>query len=239
VETLDWIKWKLWTGTGGNFGALYVETFSGISIMLFDYSKYLLNAGLGSINMHNKIILFILLTGVLVMSNPGVDAEEATQNNNSVVGMKFPTLTAESLAGNPVTLPDSAKGKVALIVMSFKRDSQSQNDSWMGPFDREFGKKEGFFFYEVPMIRRRFVFMAPLIDSGMRAAIPDEKHKNVVTFYGDVEPYKKELKIEDIYLGYAFLLDKDGIICWQGQGFAKPEDSKKLIETAQRLAADK
>jgi len=40
-------------------------------------------------------------------------------------------------------------------------------------------------------------------------------------------------------LGYAFLLDRQGIIRWQGQGMAKPEDIKVLLETAQRLAAEK
>ena len=86
------------------------------------------------------------------------------------------------------------------------------------------------------MIRRRFVVIAPLRDSGMRAAIPNEKHKNVVTYYGTVDPYRQALKIEDIYVGYAYLLDRKGIIRWQGQGFAKPEDIKSLIETARELA---
>ena len=81
--------------------------------------------------------------------------------------------------------------------------------------------------------------MAPLIDSGMRAAIPNEKHKNVITFYGNVDPYKQALKIEDVYLGYAYLLDQEGIIRWQGQGLAKAEDIKALIETARNLASKK
>ncbi len=81
--------------------------------------------------------------------------------------------------------------------------------------------------------------MAPLIDSGMRAAIPNEKHKNVITFYGNVDPYKQTLKIEDIYLGYAYLLDQEGIIRWQGQGLAKAEDIKLMIETARNLASKK
>jgi len=173
------------------------------------------------------------------MATVSTAAEQNKQTGISVIGLKYPTLTTDSLAGTKVTLPDSAKGKVTLVVMSFKRDSQSQNDSWLVPFEKEFGQQEGYFFYEVPMIRRRFVFMAPLIDSGMRAAIPNEKHKNVITFYGNVDPYKQALKIEDIYLGYAYLLDREGIIRWQGQGLAKAEDIKALIETAQGLTNKK
>ena len=188
--------------------------------------------------MKNLFLLLIIL-GVVAMVTVSTSAEQNKQTGISVIGLKFPTLTTDSLAGTKITLPDSAKGKVTLVIMSFKRDSQSQNDSWLGPFEKEFGQKDGYLFYEVPMIRRRFVFMAPLIDSGMRAAIPNEKHKNVITFYGNVDPYKQALKIEDIYLGYAYLLDQEGIIRWQGQGLAKAEDIKLMIETARNLASKK
>jgi len=186
-----------------------------------------------------KSSLLALILGVMAIVMGSASAEQNKPTGTSVIGLKFPALTTDSLAGTKVTLPDSAKGKVTLVIMSFKRDSQSQNDSWLGPFEKEFGQKDGYLFYEVPMIRRRFVFMAPLIDSGMRAAIPNEKHKNVITFYGNVDPYKQALKIEDIYLGYAYLLDREGIIRWQGQGFAKAEDIKTLIKTAQGLTNKK
>ena len=186
-----------------------------------------------------NLFLPLIILGVVAMVTVSTSAAQDAQTGISVTGLKFPTLTTDSLAGTKVTLPDSAKGKVTLVIMSFKRDSQSQNDSWLGPFEKEFGQQEGYLFYEVPMIRRRFVFMAPLIDSGMRAAIPNEKHKNVITFYGNVDPYKQALKIEDIYLGYAYLLDREGISRWQGQGFAKAEDIKSLIETATRIANEK
>jgi len=186
-----------------------------------------------------KIFLILIIFGVVAMGIVSASAEQNKPTGTSVIGLKFPALTTDSLAGTKVTLPDSAKGKVTLVIMSFKRDSQSQNDSWLGPFEKEFGQQEGYVFYEVPMIRKRFVFMAPLIDSGMRAAIPNEKHKNVITLYGNVDQYKQALKIEDIYLGYAYLLDQEGIIRWQGQGFAKAEDIKLMIETAKGLANKK
>jgi hypothetical protein len=44
-----------------------------------------------------------------------------------------------------------------------------------------------------------------------------------------------ELNLEARY-GYAFLLDKEGIIRWQGQGFSTPEALKELFELAEKLA---
>src|SRR5512147_472215 len=99
-----------------------------------------------------KILLVLMIGGVLSMGIVSASAEQNKQTGTSVIGLKFPALTTDSLAGNKVTLPDSAKGKVTLVVLSFKRDSQSQNDSWLGPFEKEFVQNQGYFFYEIPMI---------------------------------------------------------------------------------------
>ena len=158
-----------------------------------------------------------------------------TDQENSNIGKRFPEVKAESLAKTLESIPDSAKGKVTLIVVAFLQQSQPQLDSWLGPFGEKFGSQEGFTFYEVPMISSGYKFMRFVIDSGMRGGIPKNKHKNVVTMYGDVEKYMNELNLEARY-GYAFLLDKEGIIRWQGQGFATPETLKELFDLAEKLS---
>ena len=158
-----------------------------------------------------------------------------TDKSNSNIGKRFPEVTAESLAKTKESIPDSAKGKVALIAVAFLQQSQSQLDSWLGPFEEKFGSKEGFTFFEVPMISSGYKFMKLVIDNGMRGGIHKYKHKNVVTMYGDVEKYMNELNLEARY-GYAFLLDKEGIVRWQGQGFSTPESLKELFDLAEKLA---
>jgi hypothetical protein len=158
-----------------------------------------------------------------------------TEKTNPNIGKKFPEVKDDSLEKNPVSLPDAAKGKVTLIAVAFLRESQSQVDSWLEPFVERFGNKQGFTFYEVPMLHWGYKFMRFMIDGGMRAGIPQQKHKHVVTMYGDVEKYIKALNL-DLRYGYAFLLDREGIIRWEGQGFSTPEALKDLFETAERLA---
>jgi hypothetical protein len=53
--------------------------------------------------------------------------------------------------------------------------------------------------------------------------------------YGNIEKYMKELNL-DLRYGYAFLLDREGIIRWQGQSYSNPETLKELFEAAERLA---
>ena len=59
--------------------------------------------------------------------------------------------------------------------------------------------------------------------------------KVVMTMYGDVEKYVKELNLDARY-GYAFLLDKEGIIRWQGQSFSTTQSTAKLFELAEKLS---
>jgi hypothetical protein len=160
-------------------------------------------------------------------------AMTATANPN--IGKKFPEIKDDSLANTPVLLPDAAKGKVTLVTVAFLRESQSQLDSWLDPFFKKYGGNPKYTFYEVPMLSRGYKFMRFMIDGGMRAGIPQAKHKNVVTMYGDIEKYIKELNLDPRY-GYAFLLDREGIIRWQGQGFATPETSKELFDLSEKLA---
>ena len=158
-----------------------------------------------------------------------------TEKTNLNIGKKFPEVKDDSLEKNPVSLPDAARGKVTLIAVAFLRESQSQIDSWLEPFVERFGNKQDFTFYEVPMLHWGYKFMRFMIDGGMRAGIPQQKHKHVVTMYGDVEKYIKALNL-DLRNGYAFLLDQEGIIRWEGQGFSTPETLKALFENAERLA---
>jgi hypothetical protein len=134
-----------------------------------------------------------------------------------------------------VTIPEAAKGKVALVCIAFVRNAQGMIDSWAIPFEQEFGKDSRFAVYEVPMINAGWKVLSWMIDSGMRGGIPVEKHDSVVTFYGDYSDYQEALGMENTNLAYVFLLDPEGIVRWKGKGYASPETEKELINTAINL----
>lgn len=157
-----------------------------------------------------------------------------TGQAKSNIGKKFPAIRANSLAKKPVSIPEAASGRVALIAVAFLRESQQQLDSWLGPFTKNFENRAEFTFYEVPMIASVYKLMRLVIDNGMRAGIPHNKHDHVVTMYGDVKKYLNELDL-DSRTGYAFLLDKVGIIRWQGRGYSTPQSLRELFELAERL----
>jgi len=124
---------------------------------------------------------------------------------------------------------------VTLICIAFIRSAQNMIDSWVQPFEREFGKDSRFTIYEVPMINAAWKVFSWIIDSGMRGGVSIEKHDNVVTFYGDYSGYQKALEMKNTNFAYVFLLDRKGIIRWDGDGYSKPEVEKELFETAKAL----
>ena len=163
-------------------------------------------------------------------------AANMKQAAKKVTGTRFPEVKSKSLAGNLLTLPDCAEGKITLVSIAFVRNAQEQIDSWIRPFEREFGGDEQFAVYELPMISQGWKVLSWMIDSGMRGGIPVEKHDNVITLYGDYSNYQETLEMEDTQSAYVFLLDKKGIIRWRGQGYATPETERELINTAIELS---
>ena len=194
---------------------------------LYDFSAHQGSAVM--LNRSLPIVTIILVTHV------PLSAQDTPQERSPLIGTKFAQIRSETLAGTKLTLPDDARGKITLITIAFKHGTQQQLDSWLTPFAEAFGTKSGFTFYEIPMLTSDVKPFAFRIDSGMRSGIPEEKHKNVMTYYGDYEEYLHFLHIDDITLGYAFLLDQDGIIRWQGEGFATEEMTREMIHRAREL----
>ncbi len=183
------------------------------------------------------VLVAVLLLAKTAAAQTGKEpsAREAQKMDSANIGMKFPNVTSDSLAGTKESIPETCRGKVTLVAVAFLRESQGQLDSWLNPFYEKFGKRDGFMFYEIPMISSGYKFMRFVIDGGMRGGIPSFKHKHVVTMYGDVEKYLTALHLDPRY-GYAFLLDREGVIRFQSQGTATEQLLQELFSKAEALA---
>ena len=179
-----------------------------------------------------KITLIILL---FFITTNFLSAQENTTMTDKTIGMEFPELKAETLSGIDMKYPDDVKGKITLILMAFKRETQQKIDSWLEPFSITFENDTTVDFFEIPMLAGAWKLMSPIIDGGMRSGIPKQKHGNVTTFYGNVNKYCELLGIEDKSDGYVFLLDKNGVIQWRSNGFATDEKLKELFNNIQSL----
>lgn len=152
----------------------------------------------------------------------------SAQNKEAMISKPFPEITSTSLAGDSVTLPAKTAGQIALITVAFVEEGQAAINSWAEPFLETYMDKEGFAYYEVPMISEQPPLARNFIDSGMRAGLDEKMHPNVVTFYGDYAPYLSALQMTNLRSGYAFLIDQAGIIRFRGEGKMTPEEWKEM-----------
>jgi hypothetical protein len=178
-------------------------------------------------------VYLLLLYGIMGFL---VACRSSNAQTTTLIGQPFPRLSGESLASQPMTFPDSTIGKVTLLVVAFKQGAQPQCDAWRNAWTP---LGNGFAFYEIPMLASGWKMMSGWIDGGMRSGIVKDLHDNVVTYYGALDDYQRQFGVIDDKLAFAFLLDQNGIVRWQGTGFPTENDIAALSQTAQLLQGPK
>ncbi|MGB0897796.1 MAG: hypothetical protein ACPGSN_01000 [Psychrobium sp.] len=123
--------------------------------------------------------LFVMFIAVNLMSC------SASYQNNDVTGKNFPAVSGENLEKTPVTIPHAFAGQPVLLLVGYKQDSQFDIDRWLIGLDMT---QTAVSVYEIPTIAGMFPRMfSTMIDNGMRAGIPKELWRGVITVYQDGE----------------------------------------------------
>ena len=133
--------------------------------------------------------------------------------------MRFPNITARSLEGREVRLPEGFGGERNMAVVAFQRQQQELVDSWVPWLEERAAADQGFCFYELPTIGRIWIPVRRFIDGGMASAIRDPViFRRTLTVYGDVGRVTGPLGIEDRSTIALLLVDGTGVVRWSGSG---------------------
>lgn len=152
-----------------------------------------------------------------------------------LIGKPFPQVSGNSLAGNEITLPDKAAGSITLITVAFLEEGQRYINSWSEPFLERYAGNPEVGYYEVPMMNIPRPEAQKYIDSGMKAGLNADMHPKVVTYYGPLGSYTSALGMSNMRSAYVFLLDKEGIIRYSGDGMMTDENWKELQSVINKL----
>lgn len=150
-------------------------------------------------------------------------------------GEVLPVLKGEYLTGRKATLPDDARGKVAMLAFGFSYHSRFAVEDWVKAFRTQFGSDPRVAFYEIPMIGGMARMGKWFIDSGMRKGTPKADHERVITVYGGVDPWKKRLEFKAPDNAYLVLLDGDGRTRWLHSGKFDRKAFDELAAHARQL----
>lgn len=169
----------------------------------------------------------ILLQACLI--GAGQNSEISSDKNNY-----FPQITGIDLNGNKQKLPDTFNNDLNLVIVAFKREQQSEVDTWIKSAKPLLEKNKNLSFFEIPLIYELSAFKRFWVNNGMRFGIKDEvARKQTITVYTNRKKFFNITKMEEEKI-YALLIDKNGKILWQKDGAsdaAKISSLKKALLT--------
>lgn len=154
--------------------------------------------------------------------------------NQNPVGQMFPTVTGQSLENIRHEIPDYFSGRSVLLLVGYKQDSQFDIDRWLIGLDMTGTRVD---VYELPTIQGMLPRMfRTKINDGMRAGIPKELWKGVITVYADGEAVQAFTGNVNPNNARCILLNAQGkVIFFHDQGFSVEALNalrKALVETS-------
>jgi hypothetical protein len=187
-------------------------------------------------SMQTRILAFLVLgalgAGTLAMSSCRHQSLGLRDEATRMPDVYFPTITAENLNKEKVTLPDDLAGKPALVLVAYQRQQQSNVDTWLGQMDAIEAAIPGVRIIETPTISSmKWGWFAGFIDGGMRSGIPDpEARARTITLYTDVGKFNRAVGIESTKTIYALLLDEQGRVVEMVEGDYSDAKLAQLID---------
>jgi len=143
---------------------------------------------------------------------------------------QLPKTAGESLAGQPMTLPDSLKGHASVVIVGFSKSSQDAVKEWDRQARKQLGN--GFEVYQVAVLEDAPAFVRGMIKHAMKGATPvDRQGHFVVVVKGETE-LKKAAAYSQADDPYVFLLDGTGEIRWRTHGAVNDAALRELSNKA-------
>lgn len=89
-------------------------------------------------------------------------------------------------------------------------------------------------------------YLLSLFLSSLRSQVPEPQHGTYLLSKLDLDSptsninsvHREDLNVHNIYVGYTYLVDQDGLIRWAGSGFAEPQERKTLVSLTGSLLGD-
>lgn len=130
----------------------------------------------------------------------------------------MPEVEGESLSGSKVTLPEAAKGKVAVLILGFTKASKTATSAWADKINADFGGNTAFALYQLPVLESVPGFIRGMVISSMKKGVRENMRDHFVpVLHGETE-LKKLVSYSEADDAYLVLLDSLGQIAEQKHG---------------------
>jgi hypothetical protein len=144
------------------------------------------------------------------------------------IGSEPPKLHGQTLDDKTIVLPDTAAGKVTMLVVSLSRKAGERSGPWREHFAADFALDPQVTYYVAAMLQGAPSFLRGLIRSGIRKGTPAAAQSQVLTSATDEEAWKQYLQMKDDSLPSVLLLDQSGHVRWSYDGAFDPNHYEEL-----------
>lgn len=145
----------------------------------------------------------------------------------------FPTVTAQNLAKEKVTLPGGLAGSRDLLLISFAPEQQTDVNTWLPAAQALQHMNFDFHYYQLPVQgRENFVFRW-WETSSMRSDQTDpESWPWIVPLFVNEHKFLHDLEIPNAKQVVALLVNREGRVLWRSYGPMTPRARMELMAAA-------
>ena len=130
----------------------------------------------------------------------------------------MPRIEGESFAGQKISLPEAAHGKVAVLVFGFTKASKVPTSAWGQKINAEFGPQAGFELYELPVLEDVPRLIRGMVISSIKKGVPENRRAHFVPIVQNESDLKKRVNYKEPDDAYLVTLDPSGQIVAQTHG---------------------
>jgi len=147
----------------------------------------------------------------------------------------LPRVEAENLLGRAVILPDSAAGRVAILVAGFSHASQKQIKPWSDRLDREFPDQTKTVVYPIAVLEKVPRLVRGMAEHGIRSGTPKAQQDRFLLVLHDEAALRQAAQLLEPDDAYIMVVDPAGVIQWRFHGPVTDTAVADLKDQVRRL----
>jgi hypothetical protein len=135
-------------------------------------------------------------------------------------GHPLPRIEGQSFAGQELTLPHAASGKIALLIFGFSKGSSAQTGAWGKKISADFGTRPGFALYQLPVLEDVPRLFRGMVISGIKKGVPENQRERFIPVLQGEAELKRDLQFSESRSddAYLVLLDRNGRVLTEFHG---------------------
>lgn len=175
--------------------------------------------------------------GIVIKNKEWVYQAPPSELSLASEAVPFPSMRATSLAGEETRLCTAEggqlHGRVTLLGCAGSQFAQPMVDGWLEPFFNMGSDEHQVIWLSLVHGTLLNWFRKPLVAS-MRASVERERHRSFFCHFGDSDVQRERLRMENRYLGYVCIVDRNGLVRWHTHS-NQPPDGDGEIDSLARL----